>query len=165
MDRRATLATMLGLGNENSQATSQLAKASATVTTVNTGLEPFAGEWTFEQAAHLLRRATFGPTIEQIKEAAANGLDATVEQLFADIDLPAPPINYDEERDPYVPIGQTWINSPYNNEKNVKPSRWRSLRGWIMMNIMDEGISIREKLTLFWHNHFAVNNVNDPRYI
>lgn len=165
MDRRATLATMLGRGNEESHTASQTAKASATVTTLNTGLEPFAGEWTFEQAAHLLRRATFGPTLDQIKEATANGLEATVEQLFADIDLPSPPINYDEDQDPYVQIGQTWINSPYNDNKNVKPYRWRSLRAWIMMNIMDEGISIREKLTLFWHNHFAVNNVNDPRFI
>lgn len=165
MDRRATLATMLGRGTEDSKTASQLAKASATVTTLNTGLEPFAGEWTFEQAAHLLRRTTFGPTIELIKEATANGLDATVDQLFADIDLPAPPINYDEDQDPHVPIGQTWINAPYNDNKNVKPSRWRSLRGWIIMNIMEEGVSIREKLTLFWHNHFAVNNVNDPRYI
>ena len=165
MDRRATLATMLGRDQVKSHATSQTTKASATVTTLNTGLEPFAGEWTFEQAAHLLRRATFGPTLDQIKEATANGLDATVEQLFADIDLPSPPINYDEDQDPYVQIGQTWINSPYNDDKNVKPYRWRSLRAWIMMNIMDEGVSIREKLTLFWHNHFAVNNVNDPRFI
>lgn len=165
MDRRATLATMLGRGKEPSHLSQQTAKVSATVTTLNTGLEPFSGEWTFEQAAHLLRRTTFGPSLDQIKEALANGLDATIDQLFTDIDLPAPPLNYDEDQDPHVPIGQTWINAPYNNTKNVKPSRWRSLRAWIMMNIMDEGISIREKMTLFWHNHFAVNNVNDPRYI
>ena len=165
MDRRATLATMLGRGQEKSHATQLSTKASTTVTTLNTGLEPFAGEWTFEQAAHLLRRATFGPSVDHIKEAVANGLDATIEQLFADLDLPAPPINFDEEEDPHVPIGQTWITAPYNDNKNVKPYRWRSFRAWIVMNIVEEGISIREKMTLFWHNHFAVNNVNDPRFI
>jgi uncharacterized protein (DUF1800 family) len=29
---------------------------------------------------------------------------------------------------------------------------------------LEEGISIREKLTLFWHNHFAVANINDPKF-
>lgn len=165
MDRRATLATMLGKGKTNSHSKNTVAKATISAVTLNTGLEPFAGEWTFEQAAHLLRRATFGPSIEQINGAVEAGLDATLEQLFADIPQPSPPLNYDEDQDPYVPIGQTWVNSPYNDGKNVKGSRWRSLRAWIMMNIMEEDISIREKLTLFWQNHFAVNNVNDPRFI
>lgn len=165
MDRRATLATLLGKGKTNSPAKEQVAKATIAAKTLNTGLEPFAGEWTFEQAAHLLRRATFGPSIALINEAVEAGLDATIAQLFAELPLPSPPINYDEEQDPYVPIGQTWVDSPYNDEKNVKGSRWRSLRAWIMMNIMEEEVSIREKLTLFWQNHFAVNTVNDPRFI
>lgn len=165
MDRRATLATLLGKGKTNSPTKDQVAKAPIAAKTLNTGLEPFAGEWTFEQAAHLLRRATFGPSIALINEAVDAGLDATITQLFAELPLPSPPINYDEEQDPYVPIGQTWVDSPYNDIKNVKGSRWRSLRAWIMMNIMEEEVSIREKLTLFWHNHFAVNTVNDPRFI
>jgi uncharacterized protein (DUF1800 family) len=165
MDRRATLATLLGKGKTNSPTKDQVVKATIAAKTLNTGLEPFTGEWTFEQAAHLLRRATFGPSIALINEAVEAGLDATITQLFAELPLPSPPINYDEEQDPYVSIGQTWVDSPYNDVKNVKGSRWRSLRAWIMINIMEEEVSIREKLTLFWHNHFAVNTVNDPRFI
>ncbi len=165
MDRRATLATLMGKRKTNSPSKDQVVTAPIAAKTLNTGLEPFAGEWTFEQAAHLLRRATFGPSIATINEAVEVGLDATIAQLFAELPLPSPPINYDEEQDPYVPIGQTWVDSPYNDIKNVKGSRWRSLRAWIMMNIMEEEVSIREKLTLFWHNHFAVNTVNDPRFI
>lgn len=165
MDRRATLATLMGKRKTNSPSKDQVVTAPIAAKTLNTGLDPFAGEWTFEQAAHLLRRATFGPSIATINEAVEVGLDATIAQLFAELPLPSPPINYDEEQDPYVPIGQTWVDSPYNDIKNVKGSRWRSLRAWIMMNIMEEEVSIREKLTLFWHNHFAVNTVNDPRFI
>ncbi|MCB0871736.1 MAG: DUF1800 family protein, partial [Solirubrobacterales bacterium] len=31
--------------------------------------------------------------------------------------------------------------------------------------MLEEGISLREKMTLFWHNHFAVSNVNDPKFL
>ena len=167
MDRKATLATMLGRGHGQSQPAGQSAKANATVTTLNTGLEPFTGEWTFEKAAHLLRRSTFGPTLDQIKKATVYGLDATVKHLFAGLPHPAPPLNFYETEDPHVAIGETWINAAYNDQKNVKPYRWRSFRAWLMTNILEEDISIREKLTLFWHNHFAVskNIVNEPRFI
>ncbi|MEZ5043733.1 MAG: DUF1800 domain-containing protein [Saprospiraceae bacterium] len=160
MDRRDSLATLLGQKKAKHQSTSSLS-----ATFLNTGLEPYSGEWTFEQAAHLLRRATFAPTYAQIKQAVDMGMEATLSQLFADIPLPDAPIYYDEEEDPNAPLGTTWINAPYSNTQNYKPARARSLRAWIMINIMEEGISIREKLTLFWHNHFAVNNVNDPKYI
>ncbi|MEL7162249.1 MAG: DUF1800 domain-containing protein, partial [Bacteroidota bacterium] len=42
--------------------------------------------------------------------------------------------------------------------------RRRSLWAWIFQLRMEEGISARETMALFWHNHFAINNVNEPRW-
>ncbi|MBK6782663.1 MAG: DUF1800 family protein [Saprospiraceae bacterium] len=38
----------------------------------------------------------------------------------------------------------------------VLRSRSKSLYSWTVLQMHYSGISIREKLTLFWHNHFVV---------
>ena len=153
MDRRTAFTQILKATQKNT--------ASATV--VFTGLEPYEGPWAFEQAAHLLRRTTFAPTKATIQEALAQGLDATIIQLFSATLEPAPPIYYDTEQDPNVPLGETWVDAPLIEEVNLTGNRRRSLRAWTMKLINEEGISVREKLSLFWVNHFAIQGVNDMR--
>jgi len=132
-----------------------------------TGLIPYAGSWTFEQAAHLLRRTTFGPTNAQIEWAVDQGLTFTLAKLFEEIPMPAPPLNAFFEDDPWVPVGETWINGPYppNDVTLFTSYRFRSLTSWTIGLLWQEGIHIREKLTLFWHNHFPVNAVEDPKFL
>lgn len=154
MDRRATLATLLG--KKQVVAPQQLN---------NAGLDPYTGPWDFEQAAHLLRRATFGPTYALIKKAIDLGLEGTIDKLFEDQPLPNPPTNYYYEEDPNVPIGATWIDAPYSRTANYRQYRNRSFQAWILDLILKEELSIREKLSLFWHNHFAISNINDPRFL
>lgn len=128
-------------------------------------LDPYTGDWTFAEASHLLRRTTFGCTPTQVEEAVELGLESTLDLLFSDLPMPAPPINYNFNDDPNVPIGETWVNAAYINSPGVINYRSRSLVGWHVQLMLEEGISIREKLTLFWHNHFAIANVNDPKFI
>jgi hypothetical protein len=160
MDRRSTLAKMFGGKTQKSDNRTALAP----VFTVNTGLEPFSGEWGLEKAAHLLRRATFGPTYPLMNQAVEDGLQATIDKLFENTPQPEPPVNYYFEQDPNVPVGETWINAPYLADVNLLQHRFRSLNGWSAGLILNEGVSIREKLTLFWHNHFSIANVNDPKF-
>ncbi len=158
MDRRATIATLLGRGPVPP------ARAAAAPLT-NSGLEPYAGPWGYEQAAHLLRRTMFGPTYEQVKAAASQALEATIGQLFTPLPVPAPPLNHNFPEDPLVPVGETWVNAPYYDDVNARGYRRQSLRAWTVELLHTEGVSIREKMTLFWHNHFAVANVNDAKYL
>jgi len=140
----------------------------ATLTrSVANGLLPYAGPWTFQQAAHLLRRTTFGPTIAQIKWALDQGLTATLEKLFEEGPLPDPPVNTHYPDDPNVPIGATWVEAPFiSGIQNAQMSYMgRSLFSWNIGLMWNEDISIREKLTLFWHNHFPLNSNNDPRFL
>ena len=129
------------------------------------GLLPYEGEWGFEQAAHLIRRTTFAPTPDIIKQSTELGLDASIDLLFEAKELPAPPVNPVFEEDPYVPVGESWVDAIYLEDRSNRRYRWQSLYGWIYQTLLDEGFSIREKLTLFWHNHFAVSNVNDPTFM
>lgn len=135
------------------------------ITLPNSGLDPYTGPWEYEQAAHLLRRAMFGPTYAQIRQSVEQGMEVAIDTLFAQTSLPAPPINYNFGNDPNVPIGNTWIDAPYSATVNLRPYRNRSLRAWTFGLMIEEGMSIREKLTLFWHNHFSINNINDPKFL
>ncbi len=155
MDRRATLTRLFGVN----------AAAAPAKPAVVTGLEPYTGPWNDEQAAHILRRCTFGPTKTMVGEALSLGLDGVLAKLFEDLPAPAPPVNHNSNDDPNVPIGETWIDAPYSATVNLRPYRNQSIRAWSLKLMMEEGISIREKLILFWHNHFATSNVNDPKYL
>lgn len=101
---------------------------------------------------------------EQVKQAVTDGLDAVVEQLLADLPMPEPPVNYFFNDDPNVPIGTTWVDKPFSRAVNFIPYRFNSLYAWTMGLLLEEGISVREKMTLFWHNHFVTENINDPKY-
>jgi uncharacterized protein (DUF1800 family) len=157
MDRRATLNRLLGR--------KPILPPPEKHQQLNTAFEAYTGEWTFELAAHLLKRTTLGPTRQTIQESVALGMEQTVEQLFEEQPLPEPPLNYDNDQDPNVPIGETWIHAVNLRNTNLRPYRHRSLRAWMIGQMLQEGISIREKLTLFWHNHFAINNIQEPRYL
>ena len=123
MNRRATLATLLGKGSRTQQAT-------AVRPPVGAGLDPYAGPWGFEQAAHLLRRTIFSPTYAQMKTVADMGLPATIDQLLADQPMPDPPLNHNFAGDPYVPIGETWIDAAYQIGFANKFYRFQSLYAW-----------------------------------
>ncbi len=160
MDRTTTLSSKLGHA--------ALRAAEKPQALVNSGLEPYTGPFDYAQAAHLLRRTTYGPTNQQIKDAAAAGLEATVAQLLAELPMPDPPVNPDFADDPYVPIGETWVDKPYTTPPGIVAGyRRRSLRAWQMERFLTEGTSAREKMTLFWHNHFVVEAgvVADPKYL
>lgn len=151
------------------RSTNVLTKQSSTLPNESSySLEAYEGEWTYQQAAHLLRRTTFGPTHAQIKAAAAKNLKKTIRSLFdASEPLPEPPLNYRFDRDPNVAIGETWVNALYDSEVGLQSYRRTSLAAWNTGLIMNARLTIREKMTLFWHNHFVVQSsiIRDPKYL
>ena len=140
-------------------------------------LDAFSGTWSAKEARHLLKRTTFGVTQTLIEEAQSSGLSATIDKLFEVKPMPETPLKYEpdgtgrnEVNDPDVNYGETWVNAPaYPNlptsqERNrVYRARNRSMYAWSFLQMQDSGLSIREKLTLFWHNHFVSQNTNPHR--
>ena len=141
------------------------AKSTGIASILNSGLEPYTGPWEWEQAAHLLRRTTFGPNLTQIEQAISDGLDLTVDQILTDLPPLAPPVNYFFEDDPNVPIGETWVDKPYvPGVANIKNAREKSLFGWVIQQFLNEGVSVRMTMFLFWHNHFVIGGITEPLY-
>lgn len=157
MDRRSLLTHLIGKTKVETETKIKAA--------VVTSLMPYAGDWTFETAAHLLRRTTFGPTYQNINEAVSDGLNSTVTKLLTDTPLPPLPINYNFENDPFTPIGETWVDKPNDPTiNNLNTSRNVSLNGWQMGLFNEGGVSIKEKLFLFWHNHFVTSDITLAGY-
>ncbi|MCH2229040.1 MAG: DUF1800 domain-containing protein [Crocinitomicaceae bacterium] len=132
---------------------------------VSLSMTPYSGPWTKAEAAHLLRRTTFGSTNQQILDAVTNGMPATVTSLLT---LPpaTQPLTYLAE-ETIAAQGTTWVNSVYpanpTDAQSVETARILSLAGWLMQRLNTEQLSIAEKMTLFWQNHFSANVGADAR--
>ena len=137
------------------------------------GLEDYSENWNFETAAHLLRRTCFGAKLSEINQAVALGMEGSVEKLLNEEELtPEPPLNDRDYEDRAPPIGETWVNS---ERKTGNANLYRqSYEAWRISLILNQPyqspnnipFSIREKMVLFWQNHFATEGtvVQDQRY-
>lgn len=129
---------------------------------INGTLDPYTGPWTEHTAKHLLRRAMFSPTPAQIAQAVSDGLEGTLQKLFTPYADPDLPINYDNANDPNTPIGESWVYNIYPGDMQYPQ---RSIRAWQMSLFLNEGVSLREKMVLFWHNHFVTADAFNAKLI
>lgn len=119
-------------------------------------LLPIAGTLGRERAVHLLRRVTFGPTIELVNNLASKTITQALNKLLvADPDTGQP-------QDEAPPQGQTanvmdWPE--YDNPRNIR----RVWAYWLDKMRLDD--TAFYKTTLFWHNHFAISMYSGRRYI
>jgi len=122
------------------------------------GLERYvpnkAQPWDDVRAGHLLRRTVFGPTPTEINEAIRSRPEDVVEQLLTDQRLPDPPDTWVNE-DPFV--------RPDRDQRRIQREQLDQTRQWWMTLIANQGLSLTEKMTLFWHNHFATQAVDVKR--
>ncbi|MEM6395558.1 MAG: DUF1800 domain-containing protein [Bacteroidota bacterium] len=131
--------------------------------TVVNDLTQYDGPWGPEQAAHLLRRTSYGLLQSEIDQLVELGMDAAVDILLEDKPLPPPPINYNFENDPNVAIGETWVGQTLEEDDGVLNYRRQSFRPWMIDTARKERMSIREQMVLFWINHFGITGVNIPQ--
>ena len=132
------------------------------------GVEHFAAVWDESKLRHLLRRTLFGFKQEDFTTCKGKSMAEVVQLLLSPSPAPLPPVNnYNDTNfsDPTVPAGQTWVNAPYDGNANGR--RNSSLKSWWLGNLIQQNSSIHEKMTLFWHNHFATEaaDVGDARYM
>lgn len=113
-----------------------------------------------QNAAHFLRRTTFGPTRTAIDEFAAK----TVTQAIADIMQPsaAPAAPLDPE------TGENWLPKP-DDSNSGDDSLFEYFKGWFMELMRTSGMNITEKMTFFWHaflpaDHTLIQNSTSLYY-
>ncbi len=126
------------------------------------GLEPYAGPWGSAQVRHILRRTMFGAKPQDVTSLSAMSVSDLVDLLLTEPALPDPPLNTNAS-DTGAIVGTTWINAPTSA---FNASRHNSLRSWWVGLMLGPGTSLREKMTLFWHNHFATESavIKDARF-
>jgi uncharacterized protein (DUF1800 family) len=121
------------------------------------GLTPYAGTFGRHEITHLLKRAMFGAKKSDVDYFSSRTLGQTLDILLTD--APAlstfPLNNYNNatRTDPVVPAGATWVNAP--EDGNMNGVRIASFKAWWLGNMVGQNRSMQEKMTLFWHNHFA----------
>jgi uncharacterized protein (DUF1800 family) len=122
-----------------------------------TGIAPYNGPWTRNEVQHLLKRTLFGSRRADLDYFATRTLDQAVDELLAPVaPLPTPPVNdYEMDMpDPNVPAGSTWIND-LTADEDLNAARRLSFKKWWTGVMLRQDRSIREKLTLFWADHFG----------
>lgn len=130
----------------------------APVFRTQSGLNEYTGPWTSNEVQHLLKRTLFGSTRADIDYFAARSMDQAVDELLNPTEpLPPPPVNdYSMDTpDANVAAGTTWINDPNSTDDDLNEARRSSFKNWWVGTMLGQDRSIREKLTLFWADHFG----------
>ncbi len=124
------------------------------------GLNPYNGAWTSNEVTHLLKRTMFGATKADIDYFLGKSMTAAVDELLSPVTpFPAPPLkDYDTTGavapDSNIAPGTTWVNDS-STDGTVNSGRKSSLKKWWIGVMLNQDRSIREKMLLFWHNHFS----------
>ena len=98
--------------------------------------------WDLKKAGHLYRRAAFGATLDELQTAVREGPDRAIAAL-----LQGRP---DADADALWTTMSRTIAAANNGEQ--LPALW-------LYRMLYSPHPLREKLTLFWHNHFATSNL------
>jgi uncharacterized protein (DUF1800 family) len=103
-----------------------------------TAADPWGPKW----AAHLYRRAAFGPSRQDLREAERLGPERTLDLLMGG-------------RPHAGDVVETLVDS--GRIAAERDDTAEELRGWWLYAMLQGGHPLREKLTLFWHDHFATS--------
>jgi uncharacterized protein (DUF1800 family) len=93
-------------------------------------------------AAHLLRRTGFGASPAEVAKAVDEGLEATVDALF------------DQAADEEAEFQRTLeaVQAGFVNLDDIS-----YVQAWWLYRMLRTRVPFKEKLTLFWHGHFATS--------
>ncbi len=102
--------------------------------------------WDRRRATHLLRRAGFAPTEQEVRDAMEAGPGATVDHLLASR----------EETARFEELDRIGVSAARRGTG--------SLRGWALLRMVATAHPLHARIAMMWHNHFATSDakVNDP---
>ena len=111
---------------------------------------------TRSEVAHLLRRTGFGPRADEVETAERAGYDATVDALIAGVMAPEAVATLELAPLPDRPKG---ASMPEQRRAYVREIRQQSaaLALWWLDQMVATPQPFVERLTLFWHGHWATS--------
>lgn len=126
-------------------------------------LNEYAGAWETAEIVHLIKRTMFGATIDDINHFRSLTMSQAVDELLTPSPPPStfPLNNYSSDgyMDPTgVAPWASWLNIGIDyQDDDMNGRRLDSMRCWWTGQMLNQNRSIHEKMTLFWHNHFAMD--------
>jgi hypothetical protein len=112
-----------------------------------------AHPWDRRKVAHLYRRAAFGATAAELDAGVKDGHEKTITRV----------LEGGPESDDFTRTTEFMAS-----ERSMPPGAPQGrLSAWWLDRMLKTAHPLREKLTLFWHNHFATSNakVQNARYM
>ncbi len=103
-----------------------------------------ANPWDLKKVGHLYRRAAFGATMAELERGLSDGPSKTIQRLLQG-----------EAEQPSFEQTSKVMGNPRSLPPSAEQAR---LSAWWLWRIQNTHHPLREKLTLFWHNHFATSN-------
>jgi len=108
-------------------------------------LQPYDSKsqgWTRQEATHLLWRTQFGASFEEIGQAADDGLEKTLDRLLT----------------PQAESAEFESANRLLRQNAFDTGNIDNLKAWWLYRMLNSANPLVEKMTLFWHNHFATSN-------
>ena len=128
---------------------------------ITSGINPYSGPWTENEIVHLLKRTMFGTKKADVDYFKGRTVSQAVDELMNPVaPQPMPPVKeYVTSTQPGTPDtnimqGTTWAND-INNDGTVQSQRRASYKKWLTGILINQDRSIREKLVMFWVDHFG----------
>ena len=134
-------------------------KRLAAVVTACVALAAQAGPIGVEGARHLLQRTGFGPTEAELREFAPLGREEAVDKLLAEARRESalkPPAFVDAPITPYYKVRAMSAEERMEARKELVAQAFE-LRAWWLREMLTSPSPFTERMTLFWHGHFATS--------
>jgi len=89
------------------------------------------------RVAHLLRRTTFGATLDELEKAVSDGFSKTVDRLLETRPVPPPALD---------------ATNDFLHDRRLNVG---VLQQWWLDHMLSTSTPFAERMTLFWHGHFT----------
>ncbi len=134
------------------------------VNPINSGLNVYSGTWSDREALHLLKRTGFGFKKQDVDTLVNLPFNTAIDLVLnvSNVD-PSPPINFYQNLEPDendLPYGQTWIDNAFvgtERGNDTNGIRTTGLGSWSLSLALNQDITIREKMTLFWYHFIPID--------
>jgi uncharacterized protein (DUF1800 family) len=111
-------------------------------------LNPISGALGEQRAAHLLRRATMGPTLQDITNFSGMTAQAAFAELILNQPAPALPI------DPVT--GTDWVYPNVPDQSQPGSDLSELTISWWLENMRASGANLTDRMVWFYHTHFPM---------
>jgi uncharacterized protein (DUF1800 family) len=123
-------------------------------------------KWTYDTAAHLAARAGFGESPSRLEQWTQQGMEATIQELLhPDNDTKPPPnsvvpdqfaVLREQARDATSPDEKVQAHRALRQA--IKQQLYELINWWTQ-RMLTTPAPLVEKMTLFWHGHFATSGL------